>query len=517
MEETLTQQRAALVSTAHTLRAEHEDLAIHVEAQQAQVAELLTRAEHSVKDITDTAAASVEALTGIASAAASSARNVAETAQSERDLLSASALQSMGAVSEAARFEREAMLSEVEQVLQRVSEAAAREQAVIEEDSRTRLAALSEAARFAQEGARLKMEELREAAFEAGQQSENAFQSRLNDASDLIARSAGLVDQAAAKNAERIEQATAKARASVAEIEEALAAFEARAAKLPAETRARAEEMRQMLAGGIDDLLANARKAAEETQAIDAAFQDRVRRNYEMLSEAARLMGVVSGRPGASPAPPIPRPSPAAPVERPSAARASLPPLRTTTRPPETPPSEPPGPISPSAAAGLRPRLKLAPTAADTEVSSVFGGGAEPPAQEAGWSWRGLLSSMPDAPVEDGHLADRLIGEAEALGVDLAALLPPARLDEIAVVVRAGDLAGARAVVRHLSPAAVRRLSRRAVSDRSLREHAEHFVSRYAEAIEEAMNQPGGDVLALLDTDEGRTFLLFNAALGDLR
>ena len=52
---------------------------------------------------------------------------------------------------------------------------------------------------------------------------------------------------------------------------------------------------------GLDDLLASARRAAEETQAIDQAFQERVRRNYEMLSEAVQLMGVVAqGGQGAS-------------------------------------------------------------------------------------------------------------------------------------------------------------------------------------------------------------------------
>jgi len=47
---------------------------------------------------------------------------------------------------------------------------------------------------------------------------------------------------------------------------------------------------------------------------IDSAFQDRVKRNYEMLSEAVRLMGVLGAmRPPAPPRPPAPAVAGAAP------------------------------------------------------------------------------------------------------------------------------------------------------------------------------------------------------------
>jgi hypothetical protein len=47
----------------------------------------------------------------------------------------------------------------------------------------------------------------------------------------------------------------------------------------------------------MDELMGQARRTAEEAQAIDAAFQDRVRRNFEMLSEAVRLMGTAASAP----------------------------------------------------------------------------------------------------------------------------------------------------------------------------------------------------------------------------
>ena len=154
-------------------------------------------------------------------------------------------------------------------------------------------------------------------------------------------------------------------------------------------------------------------------------------------------------------------------------------------------------------------------------MSEVF----ETPAAEApagaeagGWTWQELLSSMDDAPVEEGQLADRLMGEIESLGVDIAALLPSARIEEIAAVIEAGDASGARTVVRHLAPAAVRRLSRRALAERPLRAHAESFVARYAAELEKARDgREDGAISRLLACEEGRTFLLFDAALGEAR
>ncbi len=74
-------------------------------------------------------------------------------------------------------------------------------------------------------------------------------------------------------------------------------------------------------------------------------------------------------------------------------------------------------------------------------------------------------------------------------------------------------------MVRHLAPAAIRRLSRRALAEKSLRGHAERFVQRYAAAIDEALShrgRGGSGIANLLSTEGGRTYLLYDAALGDL-
>ncbi len=292
------------------------------------------------------------------------------------------------------------------------------------------------------------------------------------------------------------------ARSTLTGLEDAVTAFENRLRQLPADTAAKTQALQATLTAGVENLLATARSAAEETQAIDSAFQERVRRNYEMLSEAVRLMGVVSNRPATSSAPRTPLPE---------------------TLPRRFAPS--PQPPRPTAAeAGLRPRLKLSPTTADSEVSQAFEGAgqaAPPPGlapDGADWTWQELLSSMDDAPAGDRRLVDRLLGEIEGLGVDPAAFLTPARIDEIAAVQEAGDGDGARAIVRRLAPTAIRRLSRRILAEKALRAHVEKFVGDFDEQIRALAAKAGGrDVMVnLLSSDEGRAFLLFETALGEL-
>jgi hypothetical protein len=75
--------------------------------------------------------------------------------------------------------------------------------------------------------------------------------------------------------------------------------------------------VRNTVEEGLAALAAASRKAAADTEALDVGFQERVRRNYDMLTEAVRLMGVVSGetptsrrRDAASPRRPMTRRTP---------------------------------------------------------------------------------------------------------------------------------------------------------------------------------------------------------------
>ena len=94
------------------------------------------------------------------------------------------------------------------------------------------------------------------------------------------------MEDAGKEASQRLEAQVDAARAAMSGLNATMDEVSARAARLPEETGARAGEIKAAMEQGLDDLLASARRAAEETQAIDAAFQERVRRNYEMLSEA---------------------------------------------------------------------------------------------------------------------------------------------------------------------------------------------------------------------------------------
>jgi hypothetical protein len=166
----------------------------------------------------------------------------------------------------------------------------------------------------------------------------------------------------------------------------------------------------------------------------------------------------------------------------------------------------------------LRPRLKLTPTATDEEFKSVFeAAGGQEPAETVGdsWTWKELLSSMDDAPVDDGALAGVMLSEVEAMGIDAAALAPRARIEEIATAIKTGGVGAGRELMRRLAPAAIRRLSRRMMADRNFHAQAERYVRRYQATLGEAASREGANFSAagLLGSDQGRAFLLLDTAI----
>jgi hypothetical protein len=174
---------------------------------------------------------------------------------------------------------------------------------------------------------------------------------------------------------------------------------------------------------------------------------------------------------------------------------------------------------------GLRPRLRLTPTATDEEFSAVFeaAGGlaadqAEAPHEGESWTWKDLLASIDGADPEGERLQDVLGREFAKMGIEPEKLLPKARIDEIAAAVQTGDAAGARTVVKRLAPAATRRIERRLFTDEESRRQAEVYIRRYQTLVNDAMvRDPEGFVMAtLLGDDAGRIYLLLDAAAGDL-
>ena len=493
IEEGLGAQRSALVALAHTMRADQEDLAVNVETHRAQFAEILRQSQDNTQDLSSAAVRGADVLRDLIEQALDQLRQMGEQAQTERDLLGGSALQSLGAFSEAAAFERRALEDETRRAIVDLSIAA--EQA-------------HKAAETASEAARRKVEQLSEAAFSAGQKADAAFEDRMLEARTLIDRSVSLVDEAAARSVAKLDQGVGSARDALDELQRAFADIEARGARLPADAEARGQQVKAALEQATDALMQSARAASTELQTIDNAFQERVKRNYEMLSEAVRLMGVMGG--GAS-------------------ARASgigglaAPPRPPPTLRPRLSETEPPRRTAEDATP--RRRLKLTPTETDEEFKTVFEPAARQPERaeptaptDPAWSWSDLLTSLDGEEIDEGDLEGAMIEEIHELGVDLLALFPQARIDDIATALETGDHGGARAIAHRLAPAAIRKLSRRVLTDKVLRGQADRFVQQQAAKLSEAVKR-GQTRVALaqaLGSEAGRAYLMFDAAVGDL-
>lgn len=516
----LTEQRAALVAVAHGLRAEHETFAAEAETQTAKLTDFIGQAHAAAAEMAARSIQGAEQVRESVERARSHFQDLSEAGESEREAFAAALSAQLEQLRETAASERRELEAQVRAAVEALARAA--------EESRAAAARQADLARE-------QVDHLSEAAFAAGQQANQVFDARLEEARALIEESVALVEKAGQATARKLEEGAERTRATLAELEGLLGDLEARAAGLPAAAQARAEEVREAVAASIDNLMDQARRTAEETQAIDQAFQDRVRKNYEMLSEAVRLMGSVSSQASQALQPPKPRqalrPNPEPdleldrPVERPPERLVERPPERSPERAPERSRAARPSPAS-AAEAGLRPRLRLTPTATDEEFSQVFeaaSGRPEPrrdePEGESGLTWKDLLSSI-DGPVDSkaARLEQTLAREIAGMGIDPAALLTRGRVEELAAIVQTGDYEGAREVVRRLAPAAGRRLQRRLFTDDAFKRQAAAFLAHYQGRLEDAAERDaeGFAVQSLLGSEAGRAYLLLEAAAGDL-
>ena len=519
-------QRAALGALASALRDDHQTFAKEAEAHAQTLSDFIAQARLSAMEMSDRAAKGGEALKQLIGDAALQFRDLTETARAEREEFGQSTRRSLEAVSDAAAEQRRRLEEQTRAAIEALAKAA--------EETR-------EAAARHAETAREQVDQLSEAAFTAGQKANQVFEARLEEARALIEQSSKMVEDAGASTARKLEDGATAARASLQELAAMMAEIEARAERLPASARAQSEEVRAAVLHGIEELMTAAHRTAEEAQAIDIAFQERVRRNFEMLSEAVRLMGAAAAAapaiPGGAPATPSsisPKPAPgrlsrsitSAPVAAPDPARAETEgelELDDIMEPAPSAAAE--GDADPLARTlGLRPRLKLTPTATDEEFSQVFEAAGGPPEAEAeagegeAWTWKDLLASIDGAEAEGERLQDLLAAELGRLGVEPEKLLPKARIDEIAAAVQTGDHEGARLVVKRLAPAATRRIARRIATDERVRRNAQTFVRRYQTLVQDAaVRDPEGFLMAgMLREDGGRLYLLLDAAAGEL-
>ncbi|OXE35446.1 MAG: hypothetical protein CGW95_13805 [Phenylobacterium zucineum] len=505
----LTEQRAGLVSVTHALRVDQEAFAAQAETHIAQLSDYIDKAKASAMDMAD---------------------RVLQGGENLKEIIDEAEAQ-FRAMTEAARAEREAFARANQEALQAVNDAALLERKRLEDQAREAvdvLAQLGHQARLQSERhvdtLRDQVDRLSESAFVAGQKANQLFESRLSEAHDLIDRSAQLVEQAGAATARKLDEGADRARATLEDLSEMLSQIEARAARLPAAARGQAEQVRQAVAESMDDLLAQARRTAEETQAIDAAFQDRVRRNYDMLSDAVRLMGSVAGVAKSAqiqPSEPMAEEPPAAPKARKAQTAAAAP--------------DDDGGGALDVGPAKRTRLKLTPTATEAEFDAAFqaAGGRVPAAKSTPkpavkapksgreeWTWKDLLTSI-DKPksIPEPRSADHSLGrELEGLGIDAKALLPVRTIQDVAQALAEEDAEKAHQVVRRAAPAAIRRLARLMQQDADLRHEAVEFLSESQDALMEILqkNGPISSTVAYLNTEAGRLYLLFEAASADL-
>ncbi|MFT4073966.1 MAG: tipN [Asticcacaulis sp.] len=536
VEEGLSQQRAGLVSAALSLRADQEDFAVHIENQRAQLTEALSITRVATIDLGETSARGIDVLRDIVVSAQEHFNAVQGAAENERTAFETRIHATLSNISLMAADARDDLVEETRKALEQLNTSA--------EDAKR---AADQAAQTAQ----IRVDRLNESIFEASKKADEVFDSRFAAARRLIEDSADLIGEAGDQTAQKLDASFAHTRDTIAEVNAALNDLANGADQLPTMAQARIAEIRQSVEDGINAMLEAARKAAQETEAVDTAFQDRVKRNYDMLTEAVRLMGVISGdqtlpHPPAEPAAPRDRGlTPRRAIERAADKVAEM------TPPPVSSPVSPPVPP----ASVTRPRLsRLSMPASETRPSpgpEATPAPAPAPRETArpaarsvqeGWSWRELLGGMegreraapveaapvpeiaPETAAEPPHdpefdsLDDLMIAEVNAMGVDAAALLSRARIEEVIGAIMAEDNEGARLVVRRVAPAAIRRLSRRLLSDPQVRQHANDFATFYDQQINMALL--GKDVIKglneVLASDSGRAYLLLDAALSDL-
>ncbi|WP_141653162.1 hypothetical protein [Phenylobacterium immobile] len=354
--------------------------------------------------------------------------------------------------------------------------------------------------------ARRRIDELGEAAFAAGRTANQVFEARIADADALVRRAVEMVEEVAANGEARLTSAGEDARAALVALDALVSEIDVRASRLPQAMSTQADQVRTTVAVGLTALAAEARRTAEQAALADEALQARVRRNFEMLSETVKLMGMMAS---------------AAPAIRP--ADAAPPPAVE----PEVVPEVLPDPDEESAAKAEHPRLRLAPTERDRAYASVFAVGegvaagteAHPPpepddeASAETWTWSDLLASIgPEAGSSEvrDNAATALEAELAAMGVDPAAAPPAGRVME--ALGSARDISLARDLVRRLAPAQIRRIERRLQIDDRLSADVEPFLVRGRARLAEAAAAGDAVFERRLASRDGRLLLMLDAA-----
>ena len=565
----LSTERDQLSHAAQALMVDHELVSGQMKSQRELLIDAVAQARIGSQDLHVAASSGAEALRQLIAEAAAQVGALVETARAEQEelenqarsrlkLFGAAIAEERTAIDQTTRHALHGFLSAADEARRAVSNEIEqhREQTVgatkeaIEELGRAAEGARLSAAAHLEETRRLaethvgkareQLDQLGESAFMAAQRADEIFDSRLASARRLIDESARIVEDAGLKSAQKIEVGLNATREALAELEALMSEVDTRAGRMPAQARMSVEAGRDAVSKGVNDLTEAARRAAAETQVIDLAFQERVKRNYEMLNQSVRLMSEVAGSadqatlearapslqpPPATPPPPdIARAMEEARAKALAAVTSAVEEKRRVAAGGAAPASVPvaarggdDAPLDLSAAAA-RPKLRLTPTEQDQAVGAVFQSPSEPrrdsrPGASDSWSLRDLLNNMDDPQPPPGRPAgERLVLELHSLGIDSAALLPRSRVEDIARALNLGDLDAGRSHIRRLAPAATRRLARRLDAEPSVRSEAAKFVADFGDRLIDSLAREGA-ATDLLTTEEGRAFLLLDAAI----
>jgi hypothetical protein len=493
----LAKQVTVLNDAALGLRNDQEQLDAALVTRRSQLSDLISQSREAAEAVDQTAREAGQQIERLSQISKERADELNEAARSHRSALASAAIESLGAITDASGRHKDLLLQQTQHLVDAMNLAA--EQA--QNSAQAQIAA-----------ANSHLSQMTEAAYGAGQQAEAMFAARLEDARNLIDQSVRLAEEAGARSSEQLTRNLNSTRDAVNQFADLLADFEHRIGNLPNEAAHQAhiasERLAEGIANGIAYMAEAAKKAAEETLAVDASFQERVRRNYTSLGEAVRQLEQVASVTKASIAAQVAAKDT---VARPSV--APRPPLQRLLPPVPSPPT----------ARGVdsdRQRLRLTPTEGDTEVSSVFERTSQRTAsvRDDQVSWKDLLTAIDDKPMDDDQLADLMVQEGRGMQLDTQNVLPRPRIDEIAASINAGDLKGARNRVKRMAGPAVQQLARRLASNPSLANKVRRFVSRQTAVLAGAASRDRDGFLTatLLANEQGRMFLLMDAALSEL-
>lgn len=272
--------RTRLDEAGEALRQEQEKIAAALDFHRAELDVMARTAREGADALNSAAKQGAGTFSETVDAALARARSMAEDVRREAEKTSAAQQSALDALQQAA------------ETASKASEAAGTAL-----DEQTRLVAT-------------RIEDINEKAFEAARKADETFESRLKEAEKLTSRAALAADEAAESVKRRMETVLQAAQDESASIEREIEKLSNKLAELPESAQLRAKEASDALRRGLEGLNSAALAAAEEAQEIDAAFQSRIRQNYELLSDFMLKMGSVAGgrRPIDLPANELPNP-----------------------------------------------------------------------------------------------------------------------------------------------------------------------------------------------------------------